>query len=368
MNRRITRGVETAARRLALMTRTWTAAVAVAAAAFFIQAARGAEDSFALRRAAEGGNADAALELGRRHLAGRDGASHDLVEALRWYRQAAEAGNAQAQLYMGIALWHGEGTAADRDASRTWLTKAVSAGSLEAQMGLGFLLLTDKQATGSDRLTGYRSIKLAAQRGHAGAQAAVALASLMGQGGEPPNPADAYVWASLASKGTLKFSPELQMRNPNTAEIRQGLTECLERAKASLSAQAVAECDARVAAFKPRSDRDVRASAAVTKVDIVPSRVTAGGNFDLVVTYTAIDPKVVLDSFDVTLTYRILRDGKCVYTGTPVAVRSRNGLETRKVLKNLRAGRRPGIYRMEAGVTFGNGVTATPRPAEFVIE
>ena len=68
------------------------------------QAPSGQTPITTLRKAAEAGNADAQLQLGRAYWNGK-GVPQDFTEALRWYRRSADGGNPLAQVALGAAYY-----------------------------------------------------------------------------------------------------------------------------------------------------------------------------------------------------------------------------------------------------------------------
>ena len=86
----------------------------------------------------------------------------DMSEAARWYRKAAEAGDADAALALGLLLQDGDGVELDLGEARRWLAAAARTGSTEAQYRLALLYLDDTDA-GADRSQAIRLLKQAAQ-------------------------------------------------------------------------------------------------------------------------------------------------------------------------------------------------------------
>jgi TPR repeat protein len=76
--------------------------------------------------AADTGNDEALLEMGRTYQFGRSGVSKDQAKAIDWFQQAAERGNIQAQYWLGMEYERGEdGVPKDIDKALFWLHKAA---------------------------------------------------------------------------------------------------------------------------------------------------------------------------------------------------------------------------------------------------
>ena len=89
-----------------------------------------------VRQAADGNDALAQIELGRRYATG-NGVPKDPGQALVWYRKAAVGGQARAQLLVGRAYLLGLGTPPDPAQAKDWLGKAAQAGVPGAAEQLG---------------------------------------------------------------------------------------------------------------------------------------------------------------------------------------------------------------------------------------
>ena len=94
-----------------------------------------------LRRAALGGNCEAAALLG--DLYARGGAlPPNYVEAAHWFRTAAERGHKTAARALGMLYLTGAGVARDPDEAAAWFRRAAEAGDPRAQADLAALLQT----------------------------------------------------------------------------------------------------------------------------------------------------------------------------------------------------------------------------------
>lgn len=93
-----------------------------------------------LRQAAEFGGITECMPL-TEHLHGM-GEQADR-EAYGWYLKAAEKGHPEAMLKVGVRLFHGDSTPADKPAARRWLEAAVRAGHPQAPSVLEMLFGSD---------------------------------------------------------------------------------------------------------------------------------------------------------------------------------------------------------------------------------
>lgn len=97
-----------------------------------------AKASLWFRKAAEGGVANAAYNLGVLYHQGL-GTRKDMAEAIRWYRRAADKNHPEAQYNLGIAFIEGIGVAYDPRAAAKYFESAASAGIVEAAYNLGMI-------------------------------------------------------------------------------------------------------------------------------------------------------------------------------------------------------------------------------------
>jgi hypothetical protein len=86
-----------------------------------------------VRRRAEGGDAQAQFNLGRKYIDAQ-GVAKDDRQALVWYRKAAEQGYADAQFELGVFIeWGMGGLAKDDREALVWTRKAAEQGLATAQ-------------------------------------------------------------------------------------------------------------------------------------------------------------------------------------------------------------------------------------------
>ncbi|UUZ51574.1 sel1 repeat family protein [Massilia sp. B-10] len=138
----------------------------------------GKDEGEALRwykRAADQGNAIAALNLAENYLEGR-GAPADSTIAASWFRKAADQGQVTAMRQFALMVLSGDGVRTDAKAGVDWLNKAANMGDGEAQFVLG-TMYGAKQARPEEHGTGLLLDVFGEQGGHAGADEARSLAS-----------------------------------------------------------------------------------------------------------------------------------------------------------------------------------------------
>lgn len=150
-----------------------------------------------LRGKADGGDAEAAYELGRR-LAEGIGVDKDLAEALRRFEEAAARGHADAMYRAGQCCAEGIGRPADAAKAAEWFRKGCDAGSADAS-GAYAECLWDGRGTGQDRVRAAEVARRAADAGIASAQRVAGLALVEGIGPEH-NPQKGAALVKLAAE------------------------------------------------------------------------------------------------------------------------------------------------------------------------
>ena len=135
---------------------------------------------------AKHGNADAQTQIGFMYETGR-GVWHgrvvngvafpdrfdvqDGTVALVWYRKAADQGNAQAEVGLGRVLKHALGpNPAAYAAAMTWFRKAADQGNAEGQFQLGYMYYEGKGGIPQDLAEAMKWFRKAADQGNADAQ------------------------------------------------------------------------------------------------------------------------------------------------------------------------------------------------------
>jgi len=92
------------------------------------------------KKAADAGNTDAMMKLGRRLLDFGQPVTYDYPKALEWFQQAAVAGNVDGMNMLGVLSKSGWGGASpDYANARKWYQKAADSGSAEGMIALGSL-------------------------------------------------------------------------------------------------------------------------------------------------------------------------------------------------------------------------------------
>ncbi len=145
----------------------------------------------ALERRAQAGEPDAQSMLGRVLMTGEGPVAADAPRAMRWLQRAAEAGDARAALDLARLLRGGRGVPTDDARAREWLNVAVQRQLPDAQFLLASQLRDGDGAARDDRraLALYRA---AAEAEHAGALQALGMAYVHGELGLARDPVEGY--------------------------------------------------------------------------------------------------------------------------------------------------------------------------------
>jgi localization factor PodJL len=150
----------------------------------------------ALLKAANAGDADAAFEIGERHLTGR-GVETNHAEAIKWFEKAASKGSAAAAFRLGMAYEKAQGAARDRARARTNYVLAAESGHLKAMHNLAVMMVEDGGAK-PDYANAIPWFKRAAERGLKDSQ--YNLGVLFARGlGVAQNLPESFLWFSLAA-------------------------------------------------------------------------------------------------------------------------------------------------------------------------
>jgi TPR repeat protein len=160
----------------------------------------------AFGRAAEGGHAKAAYELGLLLKIGRKPIAQDLPRSQRWFLQAAEQDNIPAQYEVAQMFAQGVGVARNCTQAMGWAHKAAEAGSLAAAVLLGELNVADCDGSKNPQEAA-RWFRVAADKGLANAQFSLGVLYMTGDG-VPKDLKEARKWlTAAASKGntTARF-------------------------------------------------------------------------------------------------------------------------------------------------------------------
>jgi len=149
-------------------------------------------------QAAEQGFGPAQYNVGNMYATGR-GIGQDLFEANLWFKQAAEKGIVEAQFNLGLAYEAGRGVKKDETQAARWYKQAADRGFARAQYNLG-LLLEDGRGVAKNEAAAASYYRAAAEQGFAAAQNNFGLMWADGRGGLAKDPAQAWVWLSLATE------------------------------------------------------------------------------------------------------------------------------------------------------------------------
>ncbi len=133
-----------------------------------------------IRMRAEGGDADAQLNIGSMYYEG-NGLKKDPVEASMWFRRAADQGHAEAQFSIGRMYRIGAGVTKDAETSTMWIRKAADQGFAEAQFFLGATYAFGEGVT-KDAVEAVKWYRKAAEQGFAKSQSSLGLAYGTGEG------------------------------------------------------------------------------------------------------------------------------------------------------------------------------------------
>lgn len=125
-----------------------------------------------------------------------EGGEQDRARAAALYRRAAEGGNARSALDVGRLLIFGDPPRVEE--GRAWIRRSAEAGFVHAMASLGNLLLFAPATDSPDPLVGITWLERAARAGSVKAANDLGFARKMGIGG-PPDRAAAREWLEVAA-------------------------------------------------------------------------------------------------------------------------------------------------------------------------
>ncbi len=125
----------------------------------------------------------------------------DYPAALKEFRPAAEQGNAEAQLYLGKMYIMGQGILKDPDEAVKWFKASAEQGNADAQFFLGSYFLLPH----TNVADGVKWLRLSAEQGQQDAQLFLGKTYLQGDKDLPRDPVQADMWLRLAAKNNLDF-------------------------------------------------------------------------------------------------------------------------------------------------------------------
>jgi localization factor PodJL len=150
----------------------------------------------ALLQAANGGDPDAAFEVGERYLTG-NGVEANATEALKWFEKAVAKGSAAAAFRLGMAYEKGQGVTRDRARARTNYVLAADSGHLKAMHNLAVMMVEDGGAK-PDYANAVPWFRRAAERGLRDSQYNLGVIYARGFG-VSQNLTESFLWFSLAA-------------------------------------------------------------------------------------------------------------------------------------------------------------------------
>ena len=120
------------------------------------------------RKAAEAGDAAAMYNLGYAYEYGKEGLTKDTSKAVEWYQKAAEAGNVRGMNSLGVCYEYGQGGLTKDEAKAVeWYQKAAEAGEATAMCNLGNCYEYGKGGLTKDEAKVVEWCKKAAEAGEA---------------------------------------------------------------------------------------------------------------------------------------------------------------------------------------------------------
>ena len=170
------------------------------------------------RAAAEQGIADAQFNLALCYSQGK-GVEENQSEAVRWFRAAAEQGYVGAQFNLALCYAQGEGVEKDLDMAITWAERAHEQDYEDAKELL-FILKLQREKEKPHFL-------IAAERGDANAQFALALRYADGDGVEQDQSKAVHWYQKAAEQGHAKAQFNLAVRYENGNGIERDQTKAV---------------------------------------------------------------------------------------------------------------------------------------------
>lgn len=154
-----------------------------------------------LAKAAEQGNVEAQVALGRIYFKGHPAVPKDLARARAWFARAAGAHHPSAAYFLGVMSQNGDGAAADLAEAARWFEIAANAGSSQAM----FLLANAYRAGAGVPQSNKKALELYERAGemeHAAALQALAMAYAYGELGVVPDDDKARMYSMEAEHAT----------------------------------------------------------------------------------------------------------------------------------------------------------------------
>jgi TPR repeat protein len=178
-----------------------------------------------IEKAAQQGNANAQVLLGRRYVSG-EGVPVDLKRAFEWLTKAANQGNASGQADLGIMYYVGKGVSQDLNRALSLFTKGAEQGNAMARYGLGLMYYTGNGVP-KDVRKAIELVQKAAKQGNSLAQASLGNFYYTGEGVQR-NLIESYMWFKLAAAQNVvdanrmlgELERQMTQKQMSTAETR----------------------------------------------------------------------------------------------------------------------------------------------------
>jgi len=174
----------------------------------------------------------------------------DYGDAVTIWRPLAEGGDADAAFNLGQAYRLGRGVPLDLGAAQTWFERAAAKGHLDAQTTLGLLLFQN-----GNRIAGLRWLKAASEKGEPRAMLVYGTALYNGDG-IPQDPVLGYAYVSRAAAQGLPAAKDTLAQLDQIlplAERKKGVALAIAKAKAAPA---------------PGAKTEPKSAKAVTKVPV----------------------------------------------------------------------------------------------------
>ena len=178
-------------------------AISAAILIAFCSAGSWADDTAAIRKKAESGDAAAQFELAQyyvseaRNARSERRAKRDWKQAVEWYSRSAEQDYAKAQFILGRMYIVGDGVAQDNSQGVDWQVKAAEQGLAEAQFEIGNLYLSGVNLE-QDSESGLDLLNKAANQRHRPAQKQLGTMYFQGMA-VAKDLVQAHMWFSVAA-------------------------------------------------------------------------------------------------------------------------------------------------------------------------
>lgn len=235
--------------------------------------------------------------------------SGEYEKALEVWLPMAEQGVADAQYGIAVMYENGHGVPKDEAKALEWYLKAAEQGDANAQF-MAAVIYGRGTSVKYDVLERLKWYHKAAEQGHVMAQFFLALSYFEGNGA-PQDSVLAFLWANLALEGT-------------TGPDAQGIVEFIDRVKATMSEEDIADAEHRVERWhKARSGELEPAAPAVEAAPGEPApptsaedagKVTGAWLLRVARKPTSVDAVVSDDASEFTVTFEHGPDGTLVGT------------------------------------------------------